>query len=222
MYTKSILRFGLLLAVLILCGCAARTTERSGFLDPYPKMVAGPEDGADMRYLAPGVDFAQYDKIMLDHVLFYPTEESALQGLEADKLKDLADAFHQAMAEELQGAYPIVSEPGPDVLRLRVAITDVEFAKPGLNTISTVIPVGLAVSLIKKGVTGEHTAVGSASMEMEALDSLTNERVAAAADYHAGGKFSGYTKTGSAKAAFEFWAKRLRAFLDEAHGKQPE
>jgi hypothetical protein len=218
---RNLFGFGLLMAVLILSGCAAKTTKRSGFLDPYPKMLAGPEDGVDMRYLAPGVDFARYDKIMLDHVLFYPTEESALQGLEADKLKELADTFHQAVAEELQGAYPMVSETGPDVLRLRVAITDVEFAKPGLNTISTVIPVGLAVSLIKKGVTGEHTAVGSASMEMEALDSLTNQRIAAAADYHAGGKFSGYTKTGSAEAAFEFWAKRLRTFLDEAHGKQP-
>lgn len=221
MTRKNLFRLTLMLAVLILCGCAAKTAERSGFLDPYPQMVPGPEDGVDMRYLAPGVDFARYNKIMLDHVLFYPTEESALQGLEADKLKELADAFHQAMAEQLQDAYPLVSEPGPDVVRLRVAITDVEFAKPGLNTISTVVPIGLAVSLIKKGVTGEHTAVGSASMEMEALDSLTNKRIAAGVDRHAGGKFSGYTKTGSAKAAFEFWAKRLRTFLDEAHGNQP-
>jgi hypothetical protein len=202
---------------ILLAGCAATKTEHSGFLDPYPELSPGPKDGADLRYLKPGVDFAKYDKILLDHVLFYPTEDSALQGLEADKLKELADDFHEAMIKELQDAYPLVSEPGPDVVRLRVAITDVEFAKPVMNAVSTVLPIGLAVSIIKKGATGEHTGVGSASMEMEALDSMTNTRIAAAVDHHAGGKLSGYTKTGSAKDAFEFWAKRLREFLDEAH-----
>lgn len=148
----------------LLAGCAAKKAERTGFLAPYPKFSPGPEGGADLRYLKPGVDFGKYDKVMLDHVIFYPTKDSALKGIEADKLKDLADDFHKAMGKALEGAYPLVQEPGPDVVRLRVAITDIELAKPALNTMSTVLPVGLAVTLIKKGVTGEHTGVGSASM----------------------------------------------------------
>ena len=33
-----------------------------------------------------------------------------------------------------------------------------------------------------------------------------------------GSKFAGMSKWGSAKEAFEFWAGRLKAFLDETHG----
>jgi hypothetical protein len=207
-----------LILTMLLAGCAAKT-ERTGFLTPYPDFSPGPKGGADLRYLKPDADFSKYDKIMLDHVIFYPTKDSALQGLEADKLKELADDFHEAMIKELQDTYPLVAEPGPDVVRLRVAITDVEFAKPVLNTVSTVMPIGLALSIVKKGVTGEGTGVGSASMEMEALDSMTNSRVAAAIDKHAGDKLHAFTRTGSAKEAFRFWAKRVRMFLDEAHGK---
>lgn len=49
---------------------------------------------------------------------------------------------------------------------------------------------------------------------------MTNERIAAVIDRHAGSKLSGFARTGSAKEAFEFWAERLRKFMDEAHGKK--
>ncbi|MGB3212142.1 MAG: DUF3313 family protein [Desulforhopalus sp.] len=56
-------------------------------------------------------------------------------------------------------------------------------------------------------------------MELEILDSMTNERLGAGIDTFHGSKMSGFTKLGSAKDAFEFWAKRLRVTLDKAHGK---
>nr|MDA8085146.1 DUF3313 family protein [Nitrospiraceae bacterium] len=79
---------------------------------------------------------------------------------------------------------------------------------------------GLAVSVIRKGATGKYPGVGSAGMEAEFLDSLTNERLAAAIDERAGSKFAGFSKFGAAKEAFKFWTERLRIFLDRAHGKQ--
>ena len=84
---------------------------------------------------------------------------------------------------------------------------------------TTIIPIGLGVSLIKKGATGEYMGIGSATMEGEILDSTTNERIAAVIDEKPGGKLD-IGKLSPAKSAFEFWAKRLRAFLDEAHGKK--
>ena len=90
-------------------------------------------------------------------------------------------------------------------------------SKPGVGTITTIIPVGLAVSVLKKGVTGEYTGIGSASMEAEILDSVSNERIGAAIDKDPGGKMD-VGKLSPAKAAFKFWAKRLRAFLDDVHG----
>ena len=86
-----------------------------------------------------------------------------------------------------------------------------------MGTASTILPVGLAVSLLKKGTTGGYTGIGSATMEAEFLDSVSNERIGAAIDKAPGGKLD-VGKLTPAKEAFEFWAKRLRAFLDEMHG----
>jgi hypothetical protein len=209
---------GVVLAVS--AGCAQQQVKYSGFLGNYPTFQPGPSEGADLVYMKKGVDFGKYDKLMFDQVVFYLKDDAKYKGIQPEEMKELADAFHLAGAKALEGAYPIVAEPGPDVLRVRIAITGIEPSNPAQSAITTVLPVGLALSVIKKGVTGKHSGVGGASMEVEFLDSLTNERVAAAVDTREGSKLSGMTKFGSAKEAFEFWSQRLRIFLDKAHGKK--
>ena len=202
-------------------GCRSKV-KQSGFLENYPTFEKGPRGGADLLYLKQGVDFGTYDKIMMDQVVFYFSKDSNYKGINSDELNKLSDAFHKAMVKELQDAYPFVQESGPGVLRIRPAITGVKASKPVLNTISTVMPVGLALSIVKKGVTGTHMNVGEASMETEFLDSQTNDRVAVAIDKRSAAKYKvvkGMRKWGHAEDAFNYWAKRLRKFLDEAHGK---
>ena len=208
------------LILIITAGCATQQHQikYSGFLENYPTFQPGPEGGVDFVYLKEGVNFKKYNKVMLDYVVFYLKEDAEHKGIQADEMKELADAFHLEAVKALEGAYPIVGEPGADVLRVRVAITDIVPSNPATSGFTTVIPIGLAISSIKKGVTGKHTGVGGASMEAEFLDSLTNERVAAAIDNKEGSKLSGLTKFGSAKEAFEFWSGRLRIFLDNVHG----
>jgi len=95
--------------------------------------------------------------------------------------------------------------------------------RSALNTISTILPVGLAISTIKKGATGVHANVGQASIEAELMDSQTNERLGAAIDTKVAEKYKlieGMSKWGHVKDAFKFWANRLRIVLDEAHGKK--
>jgi hypothetical protein len=206
-------------ALMIATGCA--TQKGSGFLDDYSGFKKGPRGGADFVYFKEGVDFKAYNKVMMDHVVFYFSKDSKYKGIHPDTLKELSDTFHKAVVEALGDAYPLVDEPGPGVMRVRIAITNVVPSKPALNTITSVVPMGLAISTIKKGVTGTHSFVGQASMEAELLDSLTNERLAAAMDTKAAEKykvFKGMSKWGHAKDAFKFWAKRLRNWLDEVHG----
>jgi hypothetical protein len=200
-------------------GCATQKTARSGFLESYPVFEEGPKDGVDSVYLKKDVDFTSYNKIMMDHVVFYFSEDAEYKGIHADEMKELADTFHKAFADALANAYPLVDKPAPGVLRIRTAITDLVPSKPGLSGVTTVIPIGLAIDLVKSGAGGGHTGVGQASLEVEFLDSMTNERIAAAMDTKPGGKLEGLTKWGAAKGAFEFWAKRLRTCLDQIHGK---
>jgi len=40
-------------------------------------------------------------------------------------MKELTDAFNLEIATTIKDKHPIVSEPGPNVLRIRLAITDI-------------------------------------------------------------------------------------------------
>jgi Protein of unknown function (DUF3313) len=214
---KNVLFVILGLVFILTVGCVQQS-QYSGFLKDYPQFSPG-KKGVDNVYVEEGVDFTKYNKIMMDQVVFYFKKDAEYQGIHPDELVTISEAFHKAMAEALGNDYPLVGEPGPGVLRLRTAITDVEASNPGMSIISTVVPIGLALSTIKKATTGEHTGVGKASLEVEMLDSSTNERIGAAVDTKEGSKLSGVTKWGSVNEAFEFWAKRLRAWLDEIHGR---
>jgi hypothetical protein len=95
-----------------------------------------------------------------------------------------------------------------------------------LDTISTLMPIGLAVSEVKNLATGSHTAVGSAGAECEALDSASNVRFFAAVDERVGRKITGkldkFEKWRTANDAFDYWAERLQKRLEEAReGRGP-
>ena len=197
-------------------GCAEKEVVHSGFIDNYPVLSPGPNEGADFVFIKEGVSFAAYNKILMDHVVFYLAKDSDYKGIQTDELNELAKLFHQAFIDELAGSYEMVKKPGPGVLRIRTALTDLVPSKPGLSGVTTIIPIGLAVSLMKSSAGGGHTGVGNASVEAEFLDSVTNERLAVAIDTRLGDKLEGLTKWGAVKGAFEFWAKRLHVWLDNA------
>ena len=206
-------------------GCSKKqAVKQSGFLNNYADLQKGREGGVNKVFFKEGVDFKKYNKIMLDHVVFFFSDDSKYKGIHADVLKELSEAFHTAAAETLGDAYPLVDKPGPDVMRIRIAITDVVPSKPGLNIVTAVMPGGFGVKAIQKATTGAHSFIGNTAMEAEVLDSLTNTQIAMAMDSRGKGdktKFTeGMTKWGDVKDVFKFWAMRLKIWLDETHGKK--
>jgi hypothetical protein len=136
-------------------------------------------------------------------------------------MKNLADHCNLEVVNALKGAYPIVAEPGPGVLRVRFAITDLKQSDPVLSAVTSVVPVGLGVSLVKKGASGSFVGSGATSAEFMALDSLTNEVVAVAQDERSAGFTERFSKWGSAEDAFKFWGERIKTFMDSARAKKP-
>jgi hypothetical protein len=199
-------------------GCATQQKKEgpSGFLQDYPSFEKGPE-GVDKRYMKTGVDFKKYTKVMMDEVVFFFKNDADYKGIKPSEINELSDEFHKTFVDTLGDL--LTDAAGPDVVRMRLAVTDLEPSSPVSGTMSTIVPVGLAYSLVKKGTTGEYAGIGSASMEAEFLDSVSNERVAAAIDTAPGGKFD-VGKLSPAKSAFEFWAKRLQTFLNEVKERQ--
>ena len=211
------------LALMAGTGWAKKKMSKSGFLSDYSKLEEGKKGQAEFVYFKEGVNWKSYDKIMIDHLVFFMDKDAEYKGIQADELSEMADTWHKAFMEALKEDYEIVLEPGPGVLRIRAAITELSPTKPGINTVTTVLPVGLAVSIFKRGASGTHVGTGDVSTEAEMLDSSTNEVLAAAMDFQAGKKYrvdKAMSKWGHVKVAIEHWAKMLHKNLQGFSGKK--
>ncbi len=198
---------------------APEAAKPASFLMGYEKdLRPGPEGGAKERWVKPGVDFSKYNKVMLDSVTFFFDPNSGYQGIDPQVLKELADKFNKTMVDTLKASYRIVAEPGPDVLRVRTAITGLDQSRPVLSGVSSVVPIGLGISLVKRGATGAWTGSGATGAEMMVLDSMSNDVLAVARDRRTAGFTERFSRWGSAEEAFRFWADRIKLSLDQAHG----
>jgi hypothetical protein len=212
-----------LVAVLLLSGCAAsgmKDVKQTGFLGDYGQLKPGGDDRAALIYVKPNVDFKPYTKLMFERVSVYLSPTSKSREIDPTTLKELTDFYQNALLEAVKDGYEVVDQPGPDVLWVRVAITDVVPSNPTANTLSSIIPVGLVVAGATKAVSDANLGTGEAATEMEVLDSMTKERLAAAVDRRQGGKSAFRGKWVDTKQAFEYWAKRFRKRLDELRDVQ--
>jgi hypothetical protein len=218
---KTVTKTGMFVVIglsLALAGCASGP-KQSGFLgDYYSNLGPGPKDGVKYRWLKPGVDFSKYNKLMIDSVVFYYAPDSEDKGIDGEQMKELTDAFNTELVTALKDSYPIVAEPGPDVARLRIALTNVKKSKPVVSAVTSIVPVGIGISVIKKGAGGSWSGSGATSAEFMALDSTTNDVIAVAEDEQTAGYLERFSRLGSAKDAFKYWAERIKLFMDEAHG----
>ena len=214
--------FGLgLVSLTISCASTPNTTGRSFLGDQAMLLEPGPKGGVKERWLKPGADFKKYNKVILEHVVFFFADTSEYKGIDTAELDEVAKSADLALVNALKDSYPIVTVPGPDVVRIRFAVTDLKESKPVVGVITTatmVLPVGAAISLVKKGATGSWSGSGATTMEMMAIDSATSEVIAVARDEQSAAFFDRYTKYGSVEDAFKFWGERLKTFMDETRG----
>jgi Protein of unknown function (DUF3313) len=204
-HVPALAKAGALLAVMAgLAGCAVQAPSATGFLG----------EGADLRpdkygnsglvwSERAGFDWTRYKRVMLDPVVIYLHVQAQGRGLSPDALKKLADEFRDIVVAELGPDYPVTSQPGADVLRIRAAIIDVVPANPALNVLTT------AVAFVPMDM-------GGASLEAEFLDSQTGERLAAMAETKRGTPTDlkgGFTELGHARSAMKQWAVELKTAL---------
>jgi hypothetical protein len=128
----------------------------------------------DVVYLAPGADFSAYTKVMLDptEVAFrqnwlrdYNRTARGLQNrMSEDDAREILTAaqsgFQDVFAREYtERGFQVVTTPGPDVLRLRTAVTNLDVAAPDQMTPGRSRTYG--------------TEAGEATIVIEARDSMS-------------------------------------------------
>ncbi|MCE9615054.1 MAG: DUF3313 domain-containing protein [Lentisphaerae bacterium] len=209
----------------LLAGCAStmqtRGADKSGFLGDYSKLQPGQSGQAQLVYFSPKANWKSYTKVKLDPIRVYATKDSDLGKVPREDLQGLVNYLDAALREQLSQDYQLVSTAGPGVLRMRVALTDAQGNKPVRGLTSTLMPIGLALSVVKTAATGTPMAVGSARVEAEFLDGQSNVRLAAIVDERAGRKVDvagNFSKWDDVRDAFDFWAARTRERLAELRG----
>lgn len=238
---------------LLFAGCASTNGKAkeeggpkySGFLSDYSKLQPVDENSKAMRYMNPQADFTKYKKLLLERIMVVLKDDAEYKAIDPDQLKALTDYFREAIVRELGDAYPLTNEAGPDVLRVRIAITNLVPTKAGMSVVTLAVPFAtipdLASGAVTKGGAGSAPYLGHTSIEGEAIDSTTLEQMYAYVEDRYPKKYDVDTSEGVGKAvtkgygeyfksykawaytqeAFDYWAKKLRNRLDVISGKKP-
>jgi hypothetical protein len=199
-------------------------TQESGFLgDAYAKLEPDPGNSDWLIYFRDPNVLRTSNTFLLEPVQIFLVPEAQRRDIDPADLDKLADYFTKAMKEGLQaGHYNLATEPGPGVMVLRFAITNVEPNGGKTNAVVSgaeaaathaVVPgAGLLAPRLKVGkvsIEGEMVNPGSGQVEMAFMTSKSGRRF-----------FSGlkaFQKWGDIDAAFRAWAKNFRQRLDKAH-----
>jgi hypothetical protein len=185
----------------------------SGFLGKDYSLLqpagAGSDQQAQLRYIAPNVQWSKYTKIMVLPVTFWADDDSKVSAKDQEIL---CNYFYVTLVQYLSKNFEIAYGPGPDVARLGVALSDATSATPVLRSISVVVPQARVLNLLKYAATGTYAFVGSATAEAKLQDSETGELLAAWADQRFGGvsvKNVTVWQQGDAENAMNYWANGL-------------
>jgi hypothetical protein len=183
------------LGPILLLLAACQSTSPSGFLADYRKLRPNPAAKNQLTWFKPGIDLREYDQLMIDPVEVHLNPDSEAGAIGEATLQKAADAFRDIMIETIEPYYTVVTEPGPHVLRVRAALTDVQPA-------------------------GRDVQVGTAALEAELLDPDTGARLAAVVDrISSGGSGARPPKEWrSVEGAYREWARRLLEFMDSHRG----
>ena len=210
-----------------------KALTRSGFLGDYSGFVEGSKELKSLVWYKPGHDDAsylkKYNKIILAPVEIWMKRDVEYHGISALELKAVSDYVIESFKRHLDDEYPLVTKPGPDVMVIRIALTDIDRHKPPahwthFNPIGAMIEGGKTAH---RHAAGKRVSVTDAVIEFEILDSQTGKREVAGIDRHFSEKYKHEKEDSDVQwdylgQVIDFWIGRIRMVLDKAHGKMPK
>ena len=180
-----------------------------------------------LAYLLPDADFRAYSKVMFDppQVAFaknwqrdFNRSTMSLAGRVSDSdVREATDKARESLSEIFpkrfsEEGYQVVSQPGPDVLRLQLVIADLEVSAPDRNF---------------PGRTDTYAFdAGEATFAVEARDSLTGQLLGRAVDRREAGEGPTYHRTYTStvadfEALFDNWARIAARGLTALKSESP-
>ena len=213
-----------LLVIATLCACAGPKTERAekievyGYFGDYSMFKKGVPGRALYVYRKPEVDFSDYEKVLLDPVIFWRERSTSLEKIPDHEVQLLANELHRLLHKELSEYYQMVAAPEKNTMRMTVVLTDVKKTGTYLGART------LALTSKKLSETALDTPalVGEASVEMKVTDAASGEMLSAVVDRRLG---TGQIKTSVSTwddvyNIFDYWAGMMGYRLCREFGRK--
>lgn len=169
---------------LLSCGAVmAAEPQYSGFIENYPDLKPDPQNPGAMLWENPGLDRSAYRAVMIETIDIFIHPQSEYKGIDANDMKAISDTLYKELVDVLEPEIPVVSKPGPGVIVLRLAITNVYLKKKKRGLLGWT-PVGLIVTGMQN-LAGKRVSLVDATLEAESFDGQSEERLAVVVDTQA-------------------------------------
>ena len=200
------------LSVLGLCalfqaGCATQHNAESGFLMNYSSLKAAPDDRHELVDINPKAKWASYKLVQVEPVAmnFCPKCSAKISN---DERGYVADYFEKQLKTVFGKDRMVTNTCTEGTIKIRAAVTD-------LDTSSTLVNL-IAAALVWP------VDYGGVTVEMEAVDGKTGERIAAVAGYFEGSPvevISSFFKFGHTRLGIDKYVRNLHKITTEDAAK---
>jgi len=221
--TAAVGLFAAIIGLPLLAADQSVTFDKTFFSD-YSRLVPRKtaDNGMDFSYIAPqAIDkLNQYKALMVDQPEILISPNSDYKGAKPENLAAIANGMRQALDERLTaGGYKVVDKPGPGVLYVRIALTDLELQKKKRGILAYT-PIGAVVKFGVDSLKDFQSKFDIMNMvfQMEIVDSVTNQVFGQYVAVRGGGAKPVRMDFDQVKANMDEFGERLRCRLDNAHG----
>jgi len=181
------LMIALLVSGALLTGCASNIVTEdkySGFLSDYSILKPVEDAPGRLGYRAPGVNWQQYNSILVDKVLIITPDGK--QQTDAKLLVAIADKYEEILKQKLSTKFNVVDNAGPGTVRLQAAITSVFTSYDDMKGYQY-IPIAAAFTGAKRASGAEQQRV-RVMTEVKLIDSVDGQLLGQAVDLQSGEK----------------------------------
>lgn len=183
-----------------------RQVAQVGFLSEPARLRANPAAEGALCWTRPGVNWKSYDKVMIERIqLYLDPKSSADHPIDPTDLKTLVDYFDASLVKNISPVVPLVDQPGPGVLRVKLALTSLVPTNTAQSLAGTAIPYGFVAEAGAGAATGRPAGstpyMGRTGLQAQFRDGASGQVVGECADDTIGLKYAADLDRGAAGAA---------------------
>jgi hypothetical protein len=190
----------------------SKRLTQSGFLSDYARLKPNPAVGGIECWRDPNLDPKKYDKVLVSRILVTlkpGNPEVKEDPIDPTDLKTLTDYFHDSLVKALKPQMAVVDKPGPGVVVMRIALTDLVPTTVTDSLAGTLIPYAFIAEAGSGAATGRPAGstpyMGETGMEMQFRDGATGNIIAECRDTQIGRKYAADINAGAVGTA-QTWA----------------